>query len=346
MRKSIGLRVTVAALLLASTPAWAGSVQWGGVVPTNRTQNFRLLVGSVLNFEGAVEETTRKLYDVNGRSFSQADAESFNTSDFDMEGPYGGIGFSLDMAWKYFRMSIDSLFMAPSISTTAKRDYYLTVGEDIDYNGGSYDHLMIPEGTPFTADIFGNMTEINFSLVPIGFQLGESVVINPSFDFGLLLFLGTYDIDAGETTGVTPYQNPPEDFAVGGSSGGFIGMGAPQWGPGVNVRLGRPGGVNLDLRARYLFFTYNGSTSFLTTADHRDKDLDFDHSNVSLRAQVEFPMKRIAWNIGIQAQFIDSEGTIESKSTDPDEILANRERFDKEFSFRMESILATIGITF
>ncbi len=346
MRKSFGWQMIVAAVLLASTSAWAGSVQWGGVVPTNRTQNFRIMAGAVLEFEGAVEETTRKLYDVNGRSFSQADAESFNTSDFDMEGPYGGVGFSLDMAWSYFRLGVDSLFLAPSISTIAKRDYYLAVGDGIDYNGSSYDHLMIPEGTPFKADIMGNMTEINFSLVPVGFQLGDSVVINPSLDFGLLLFLGTYDIDAGETTGVTPYQNPPEDFAVGGSSSGFIGMGVPQWGPGVQVRVGRPGGVNLDLRAHYLFLSYTGSSSFLTSADHRDKDLDLDHRNVRLRAQLEFPMKRLAWNIGIQTQFIDTEGSIESKYTDPDEILANRERFDKEFSFRLESVLATIGITF
>ncbi len=346
MLKRLSLMAILVMGMTAWSSAWAGSAKWGGVLQTNRTQNFRVLVGAVLSFEGGVEETTRKLYDVNGRSFSQADAESFNTSDFDMKGPYGGIGFSLDMAWNFFRMEIDSLFLAPSISTTAKRDYYLTVGDDIQYNGGSYDHLMIPEGTPFKADVMGNMTEINFSLVPVGFQLGEAFVINPSLDFGVLLFGGTYDIDAGETTGVTPYQNPPEDFAVGGSSSGFIGMGTPQWGPGVTMRVGRPGGVNLDLRAHYLFFTYNGSTSFLTTADHRDKDLDFDHRNVRLRAQLEFPMRRAAWNIGIQAQFIDTEGSMESSATDPEEILANRERFDKDFTFRMETLLLTTGITF
>ena len=50
--------------------------------------------------------------------------------------------------------------------------------------------------------------------------------------------------------------------------------------------------------------------------------------------------------MGVQVQWIDAEGTLESQSTDPEEILERRERFDKEFSFGLETVLATLGVTF
>jgi hypothetical protein len=333
-------------MLLFPLLAGAESVEWGGILPEGRTQNLRLQVGAVLEFEGVVTETTRSVYELTGEADSRALAESYGTSDFDMEGPFGAIGLSLDMAWRFFRLQVDSTFLAPSVSTTAKRDYYLSVGDDITFNGVGYDRLMIPEGTPFSADLFGNITELVFSFVPLGFRIGESVVVNPMLSAGVLLFGGRYDIEAGESTEVITYLNPPEQFVMGGSASGFVGMGAPQWGPGVEVRIGPPGGVNVDLQAHYLMMTYNGSTAFLTTADHRDKDLDFDHTNLRLQGQVEFPTRRGAWNLGVMVQFIDSDGLISSSATDPDEIRAKRERFDKEFIFKVQSVYATVGLSF
>lgn len=333
-------------MLLFPLAAVAESVEWGGILPEGRTQNLRLQVGAVLEFEGVVTETTRRVYEVTGATESQARAQTYGTSDFDMEGPFGAIGLSLDMAWRFFRLQVDSYFLAPSVSTTAKRDYYLSIGDDITFNGAAYDRLKIPDGTPFSADLFGNVTELLFSFVPVGFRIGESVVVNPSLGVGVLLFGGRYDIDAGESTGVVQYLNPPEDFVVGGQASGFVGMGAPQWGPGIEVRIGQPGGVNVDLQAHYLFMSYNGTTAFFTTADHRDKDLDFTHENIRIQAQVEFPLRRGAWNVGVQVQMIDTEGLISSSATDPEVILARRERFDKEFIFKVQSVFATVGLSF
>lgn len=250
------------------------------------------------------------------------------------------------MAWKFIRLQVDSMFLAPSVSTTARRDYYLTLNDDISFNGRTYDHLMIPEGARFSADLAGNVTELVLSFVPMGFRLGESVVVNPSLDAGVLLFGGRYEIDAGVSTGVTQYQNPPEDFVVGGQASGLIGMGAPEWGPGVEVRIGKPGGVNWDFQGQYLFFSYDGSTAFFTTADHRDKDLEFDHRNLRLRGQVEIPMRDMAWSLGLQVQLAETEGTISSSARDPEEILARRERFDKEFTFKVQAVYATAGLSF
>ena len=335
----------LAALAVLPVSAQAG-VEWGGTISTGRTQNLRFTLGAVMDFEGMVSETTRKLYDVTGAVASQGDAESYSLNDFNLDGPYGAVGLSLDMAWSFFRFQLDTMFLNPSTRATARRDYYIGVGDDIAYGGGSYDHLQIPAGQTFEAELLGNMTELTLRFVPVGFRAGEFVSIDPSLDFGVLLFGGSYDIDAGDSTGVVQYQNPPENFVVGGSSGGYMFMGAPQWGPGVDIRLGRSGGLQVDLQAHYLFATYDGSTAWLTTADHRDKDLEFDHRNLRFRGQVEIPLKRIALSLGVQAQFIETDGLVSSSATDPDEILALRERFDKEFSFSLSSVMATFGIVF
>ncbi len=339
------LAPTLAALALISTSARAG-VEWGGCLVPGHDQNLRFTAGAVMNFEGMITETTRKLYDVTGHTWKQDGALSFSSSDFNLDGPYGTMGLSLDMAWPFVRFQLDSTFMSPSTTATARRDYYIAVGEDIEYNGQSYDHLMIPQGTSFSADLTGNLTELNFLLVPVGFKAGDVLRINPSFDLGLLMFGGQYEIDAGATTGTKTYQNPPEDFAIGGSSSGFSILGAPQWGPGVDVRLGKPDGVQVDLQVHYLFASYDGSTAWLTTADHREKHLDFDHENLRLRGQVEIPLQRLALTFGVQAQWIQTDGTASSTATDPDVILERQERFDKEFSFQMDSVMATVGIAF
>ena len=345
MRRKQMLQLVFVGWALLPFSARAGA-EWGGTLDKGRTQNLRFTLGAVLEFEGMVSETTRKLYDVTGATWSQADAESYGFNDFNLDGPYGAAGLSLDMAWRFFRLQLDTTFLNPSTRATARRDYYLAVGEDIEYGGGRYDHLQIPEGRTFEADLFGNMTELTLMFVPVGFRSGEFTSINPALEFGVLLFGGSYDIDAGETTGVVQYQNPPEDFAVGGVSSGFMVMGAPQWGPGVDVRFGKPGDLQVDLQVHYLFATYDGSTAWLTTADHRDKDLDFDHRNLRIHGQFEFPTGERALTLGVQIQMVETEGTISSSSLDPEEILARQERFDKEFTFKSTSVMGTAGLVF
>ena len=339
-----------AAVVWAGWALLAGSaraeLEWGGCLVPGHNQNLRFTAGAILQFEGMIAETTRKLYDVTGHTWKQEGAESYNTSDFNLDGPYGTLGFSLDMAWSFLRLQLDSSFLNPSTTATARRDYYIAVGDDIEYQGQSYDHLMIPQGTPFSADLTGNMTELNFLFVPVGFKAGDILRINPSLDLGVLLFGGRYSIDAGETTGVKTYQNPPEDFAIGGSSGGFAILGTPQWGPGVDIRLGKPEGVQCDLQVHYLFANFNGSTAWLTTSDAMEKNLELNHQNLRVRGQIEIPMKRAALNVGVQVQMIDTDGSVTAVADTPEEVLQLQERFDKDFNFKVDSVLATVGLTF
>ena len=334
------------AALTAFMPSARAGAEWGGSFPPDRSQHLRLTGGAVVGFEGMVAETTRKLYDVTGHTWKQQDAETYGTSDFDLDGTYGLFGLSCDAMWSFVGIQFDTAFFRPSTRATARRDYYVAVGDDIEYQGNSYDHLMIPQGTTFDADLTGNLSELTLRLVPVGFKAGESFRVNPSLELGVLFFGGKYEIDAGETTGVKTYQNPPEDFAIGGQASGYAGLIAPQWGPGVDVRFGRPEGFGFDLQVHYLFFDYDGSTDFITTADHREKNVDFSHRNLRVRGEFEFPLRRAAITLGVQVQMIESEGLISSMATDEEEILEKQERFDKEFTFEMTSVLATLGLAF
>ena len=176
--------------------------EWGGCLVPGHNQNLRLTAGAVLEFEGMVTETTRKLYDVTGHTWKQDTAETYGTSDFNLDDSYGLIGLSCEAAWKFVGLQLDTAFFQPSTRSTARRDYYLAVGEDIDYQGNSYDHLMIPAGRTFDAELNGNVTELTLRLVPVGFQAGDFLHVNPSLGVGGLFFGGKYEIDAGETVGV------------------------------------------------------------------------------------------------------------------------------------------------
>ena len=327
-------------------PSARAGAEWGGSFPPGRSQHLRLQGGAVIGFEGMVAETTRKLYDVTGHTWKQQDAETYGTSDFNLDGSYALFGLSCDAMWSFVGLQFDTAFFNPSTRATARRDYYLSVGDDIEYQGNTYDHLLIPKGTTFDADLTGNLSELTLRLVPLGFKAGESLRINPSLGLGVLFFGGKYEIDAGETTGVKTYQNPPEDFAIGGQASGYAGLIAPQWGPGLEVRLGGDEGLAVDLQISYLLFDYDGSTALFTSTDHREKNVDFSHRNLRIRGQIEIPMKRAALNLGVQVQIIETEGTVSSQATDPEEILAKQERFDKEFTFQVDAVLATLGITF
>ena len=96
--KSLGMPVGCLWVgLCLSVFADGPGLEWGGVLATGRTQTIRFQAGAILEFEGGVTETTRRFYDVTGRVESQALAESYNTSDFDLDGPFGALGLSLDV---------------------------------------------------------------------------------------------------------------------------------------------------------------------------------------------------------------------------------------------------------
>jgi hypothetical protein len=337
--------IVVVCLLLASVSSDA-AVVGGWDRPAGRDAGFRVTVGSVTEIRGTVQETTRRFYDLVGREEDQADAENFSFDDFGMDDGYGAIGFSYDNSAKYFAFQMDALFLNPEATAIAKRNYYIGVSE-VDFNGKSYEHMKIPEGQEFTLDMITSIIEIRTLWAPLTFKRGDSLRVTPFLNVGLFMFLGQYDIDAGPARGVVQYQEPPEDFVIGGQASGTMGLAMPEVGAGLEVRIGKPEGANLVLHGNCGFIEYDGNTGWLTSSSDREKDVDLSHSNIKARAMLEIPRKEgKSFTFGVEYRSIESDASITSQDVSDAEAIARRERFDKDVEFKLTSFVGMVGMTF
>ena len=335
--------------LLAATSASAFDVQleWGHPLPEDRNAKWSLSYGSLLDISGHVDETFRAYYKASGQNWKQSLAESYSLSDFGVDAPYSTMGLSYEKQWTFWNFRWDLVRLSLDASATAKRNYYLGVGDDIHYGGRSYDHLKIPKGSRFSLDFDGFLTSGAFALTPFTFWLGEELSFTPELDAGLVLVLGKYKIDAGKARGTAVYQNPPVDFVVGGSSDSFIGAGAPMIGFGGELRLGAEDWIQWIFRANLGYFSYSGSTKPFTSSGHRAKDLDLDYFSLTFDAAVDLPMtETTCLELGARLQYMDIAAEIKSKEKDDAAIVAARERFDKKADFDAVSLLFYAGVTF
>jgi hypothetical protein len=346
MRKiALGLAASIIGGVI-SAQAETGILSWGRDLEDGRDFSFRVSAGQISGFHASLEETTRKLYDVTGSYWKQDDAENYNLDDFNIDDSYPSIGFSFEKAWRFFTFQIDASLIQIDSSSIAMRNYYISVGDSIDYNGEKYKNLKIPMGTPFDFDITGGAIGTKLFLSPFTFKPFNGFRITPLLGIGAYGFAGQYDIDAGNAKGVVQYQNPPEDFVIGGKASGTMGGGIPEYGGGAEIRIGTENNVNLVLQGHYMFSDYDGSTDFLTSSDHRSKNIDFEHSNIRGRVYLEFPLKNSrSITIGAEYQIIETTAYISSTATDPDEILEKQERFDKNVEFGLTSMRAMVGYT-
>lgn len=337
----------LAAVCATVSPAEGGMFRWGRELEDGRDFSLRGTLGQITEIDASVEETTRKLYDVTGSTWKQEDAEYYNLQDFGLTDSYPTYGASLEKIWKYFTIQFDVSFFSADATTTARRDYYIDIDGDIEYEGQSYDQMKIEEGTEFSTDLVGASIELRGQVTLFTVRPAPWLRFTPWLDLGVFGFVAEYDIDAGPVTGITQYQDPPEDFVVGGRADGLAGLAVPELGGGAELRFGTADSVNLVLQGHYAVCQYNGSTKYLTTSDHREKHVDIDHVNARARLLLEFPLKHSrSVTVGVQYRMIDSEATIESTADDPEEILETQERFDKEAIFKMDTLEAMIGFTF
>jgi len=335
-------------LFLVGRLCWAqGWFEAGRTLSDTEDAGLRVTAGTVTDIKGLVQETRRQYYDVTGQPEKQALAENWDLEDFGMDDTYPAIGLSMEKAWTYFSLQWDVLVMNPDVDSVAQRNYYIGVGEDIEYQGQSYDNLMIPEGTAFSAELLGGMTELRWLITPFTCRPVEGLRVTPWIDLGLLGFLGHYQIDAGSPEGVTQYMSPPEDFVIKGSSEGIVGLAVPEIGLGGEIRIGHTDRVSLVLQGHYAVCNYDGSTKYVVSTGHREKDVDIDHVNIRLRCLLEVPLesgRRLT--LGAQYQSVDSEVMVTAGADTPEEIVAQKERFDKWVEFELTALTGVLGLTF
>jgi hypothetical protein len=337
----------IASLVLVRTLVFADGFLVGGRdYDENRDAQLRITAGMVTEIEAMVQETTRRYYDASDQQFKQDLAERFGLDDFNLDDGYLSVGLSYENAAKWLTFKFDAHMSQADAEAVAQRNYYIGVGS-VEYNGREYDHMKIPEGRAFSMDLTAFYMEMRGMFTPFTFKPDEGVRFTPWIDIGLIVFAGSYDIDAGRAEGVTQYQNPPEDFVVGGQADGTVGLGLPEFGIGGELRIGDPGMANLVLKAHYAILEYDGGTSYFTSSQHREKNIDIDHFNakVSCGLEVPRPSGRCV-TLALQYQLIESEAAITSQEGTTEEIIARRERFDKDVDFRMGTATAMLGLTF
>lgn len=322
---------------------------WCGATPENRDSQWRLQLGMIASISGSVDETFRAFYAATGQDYKQALAESYDLKDFNVKAPYYTLGFHYERDWKWWAFKWDMMFFDIEADAVARRDYYIGVGKDISYHGRHYDHLMIPRGDNFSADVAGCMSDLLFSFTPVTFFYGgdDSMRLTPSVDIGLVLFGAQYKIDDGAPRGSTVYQNPPVDFVIGGKSSSIIGGGAPKIGLGGTFTSGRDGERQWITHADIGYFSYSGSTKPFTSSSHRAKDLDLSMFSINAETGFSFPLSNgMALTTGLRLQFLDISGEIKSKAKETSRVIADRERFDKSVDFTMVTTIFYVGLAY
>ncbi len=337
----------VALLFVSGCTLHAGGLFVGGRdYDEKRDAQLRITAGMITEIEAMIQETTRKYYDATDQQFKQDLAESFDLDDFNFDDGYPTVGLSYENAARWLTFQFDAHVSQADTEAVAQRNYYIGVG-GVEYGGREYDHMMIPEGRSFNMDLTALYMELRGLFTPFTFKPDEGVRFTPWVDLGLVVFAGNYDIDAGTAEGVTQYQNPPEDFVVGGQADGTVGLGLPELGIGAQLRIGDPGMANLVLQGHYAVLQYDGGTSYFTSSQHREKDVDIDHFNAKVSCGLEIPMRSgRCVTLALQYQLIESEAAITSKEGTTEEVIARRERFDKDVEFRMGTATAMLGLTF
>jgi len=337
----------VAVVLVVRTTVCADGFLVGGRdYDEKRDAQIRITGGIIAEIDAMIQETTRKFYDATDQQFKHDLAERFDLDDFSFDDGYPTVGLSYENAAKWLTFQLDACVSRADADAVAQRNYYVGVGS-VEYGGREYDHMQIPEGRAFSMDLTAVFMEMRGLFTPFTLKPAESVSFTPWVDLGLILFVGNYEINAGAPSGVIQYMNPPEDFVVGGQADGVVGLGLPELGLGGQLRIGSPGAVNLVLQGRYAILQYDGDMSYFTSSRHREKNVDIDHFNARVSCALEFPLASGSCiTLAAQYQLIESEAAVTSKDATTEEIIARRERFDKDVDFTMGVGTAMLGMTF
>lgn len=320
-------------------------VQWGRDLENRKTVSLGLSAGSVFGLDGEVQETTRPIEEVGGRT-SGAPPENYSWKELGFDNSFTGVGLYLGKMWQFITLQGHLTYGSPSVRNEADRDYYIGVSE-VRFDGVNYDYMVIPEGSFYSGDIDVYSLDLGMLITPVSFGSADSVSFTPALHLGLLLFLADYEVRAGLAQEVTQYENPPRDYVVGGTGSGKTGLVIPSLGLGGEFSLSLTERVRMTVAGHGAFLEYKGSSSSLGASSRNEKMLDVDYKTFRVSAELEWKLNdRVNLLTGIQFQHWTGDAEVEAKDRPQDEILAMREKFDKNVTVEMSSVMALIGLRF
>jgi hypothetical protein len=339
--------ILVSALILFSCWESASADQafrWGRDLEGENTFKVGLTAGSMMKIEGKVVETSRAYYEQIGQD---TPGESFDIDDFGLDKRIATFGLSVEQRWKYVTLQVDLSYFDTAASATAKRDYYLGIDKEIEYQGKKYEYMVIEEGKDFDSELTSGIAEVSAYITPVTFAPSDSFQFIPSIYLGIFGLFGQYDIDAGPPTGTKYYENPPREYVIGGQSDGWAGIGAPAIGVGGEIRFGHPGKIRFVVQGRWAFFKYDGSTKYFPVKIRHEKDLDLDYENYEVKAALEIPLSEkldLVW--GLLYQSIKADASVTAEERSEEEVEELREKWDKDIDFTISFLTGFAGIKF
>lgn len=318
--------------------------QGGRVVENRETFSIGLIAGSIVGLDGEVRETTRPFYELQG---SGAPPENYSWDELGFDDSFAAYGLFVEKKWRYATFHSRLFHGVPGVSGTADRDYYVGVG-NVNYGGREYDYLKIPQGTSYKGEL--DIYALNLGLRITPFSIGNDeymVEFVPWIHLGLFAFFGDYLIDAGRATGVVQYENPPRDYVVGGRASGTSGLAVPEIGLGGDFRFYLTDDATLYLGGNVGVLNFDGSTADFGISSRNEKDLELDYLTVSARLMLEVALsERINLLLGLELQSWSAEAESRATAKTEEEIRELREKFDKEISLEMRSIMGMVGLSF
>ncbi len=344
MLKKGSLSGVMAVCLLFATTGHA-QVQWGRDLDDRKTFSIGLTLGSVFGLDGEVQETTRPIEEIGGPT-SGAPPEDYSWRELGFDRSFTTYGFFVEKMWPYITLQSHFSHGRPSVSGTADRDYYIGVG-DVRHEGRKYEYMVIPEGERFSGDINAYSFDLRMLITPVSFGSADTVQFTPWLHLGLFAFVADYEVDAGPSQEVIQYENPPRDYVVRGKGSGITGLLVPEFGVGGEVYIAITERIRLALQAHAAFLRYKGSTRDFAVSSRNEKALDVDYQTFGARALLEVELNdQVDFIAGLEFQYWSGDAEVRARDRPRDEILTLREKFDKDVTFEMSSLVALIGLRF
>lgn len=344
--KKIGLWALVA-LLPGVSPA---QLRWGRDLADRPSAIIGGTIGNLVSLEGSVRETSRPFYDITEPEKNIQFAESYTLEELGFDGGYSTFGLTFEKAWRFFTFQGHFIYLNPSVSSQAIRDYYIGV-EEVTFAGKEYDYLTIPKGTPFQADLEGGLLGMRGLVTPISLTLGPSLEITPSLCLGLQTFFSVFEIDAGPAQGVMLYEIPPREYVICGRGKGWNALALPELGISGELRWkgrqGRTRGPELALQGYVATLDFAGSTEDFGISSRNEKVLDVGYEHYEARVLVGLPAFRSADLIlGAAFEQMEARAQALAKERSEEEIRARREKFNKDIRLDFSTVSVILGLRF
>ena len=343
------LPLLAAPLLLASAAgAWADAFMAGRPVDPDRSLTLQLSAGQITDIEGSVVETTRPYFNVIGKPEKNLkNAQSYDFDELGLDKSEITYGISVETRGRYFTWRTDVSYLQAEASAVAPRDFFIGV-DDIEFQGKSYNYMKLEDGRPYTATLEAAMIGTRLQYTPFTIAPRHAVSFTPWIHVGIFALTGQFEVDQGEPERIQVYENPPHEYVVGGHGEGDAGALSPEIGAGgeFNLRIGntRHGPVELSLQGTYAIFEYHGSAQSLSVGNRNDKVLDLNYEMIEGRAMMYWPISKGAdFVVGGEYRVVSADGSSKAKDRTTEEIIAKREKFDKDIDLQLTMVNGFMG---